>query len=72
MERLNSIGRSNIPNIGAGILTSISKFNVNFNNDAQMSSSGTNLVGYGHTEESKMINKPSNGMLSGLPSKKTL
>jgi len=64
IERVNSIGRGNIQ------ASNISRININFINDQQMSSSGTKLIGIPSKEEAKLAaNK--NGV-SNNGAKKTL
>lgn len=62
-DRVSSIGRGNFPQ------GNLSKVNINFANDSQMTSSGTKLVGLPSKDDSKVSGK--NGALGG-PIKKTL
>lgn len=63
IERINSIGRGNLA-------SNISKININFVNDTQMTSSGTKLSGLPTREETKISGK-SGVTQVGMP-KKTL
>ena len=56
VERVSSIGWGTGANIVSGMTSSISKININFNQDSQMTSSGSNLIGLVPKEETK-INK---------------